>query len=95
MENLANFLTALTDAGVPTHDQFQTVDLYENKNIVQVIDTIFAMSRTATALGYKGPVIGPKLAEKQQYNFTKEQLDEGKSILTLQTSGNIFNDKVR
>lgn len=95
MENLANFLKALNDAGVPTHDQFQTVDLYENKNIIQVIDTIFAMSRTATASGFKGPVIGPKLAEKQEYNFSEQVLNQGKSILTLQTSGNFQQSKYR
>ncbi len=47
MENVGNFLKAVNNAGVATHDQFQTVDLYENKNIVQVIDTILTFSRVA------------------------------------------------
>ena len=89
MENISSFLRALSDMGVPSHDQFQTVDLYENKNMIQVIDTIFALSRTATASGFKGPKIGPKLADKQEYTFTQEQLNQGKHILTLQTSGNL------
>ena len=90
MENLGNFLTTLSERGVPAHDQFQTVDLYENKNIVQVIDTIFALSRTASASGFQGPIIGPKLSEKQDYNFTQQVLNQGKTILTLQTSGKTY-----
>lgn len=35
--------------GVPKHDLFQTIDLYEKKNMTQVIDSIFALSR----YGYK------------------------------------------
>jgi hypothetical protein len=51
MENVGNFLKAINHAGVATHDQFQTVDLYENKNIVQVIDTILTFSRIAQKSG--------------------------------------------
>ena len=94
MENIGKFLSAIKDMGVPAHDQFQTVDLFENKNILQVIDTIFAISRTATASGFQGPVIGPKLSERQDYNFTQEQLNQSRSILTLQTSGNSINLRI-
>ena len=66
MENINNFLAALTDKlGVPKHDQFQTVDLYEGKNVIQVIDTIFSFSRHAVAKGFDGPLLGPKLADKR------------------------------
>ena len=65
MENINAFLNGLTTLGVPKHDQFQTIDLYENKNIIQVIDCIFAMSRHAVSNGYNGPLLGPKLADKR------------------------------
>ena len=65
MENIHLFLNALSEKlGVPKYDQFQTIDLYENKNMLAVIDSIFALSRYATAKGYVGPCIGPKLSDK-------------------------------
>lgn len=37
MENIANFIAAVDKYGVPSCDLFQTVDLYEGRNIIQVI----------------------------------------------------------
>lgn len=36
MENISKFLIGAEALGVPKHDLFQTVDLYEKKNIIQV-----------------------------------------------------------
>ncbi|KND02200.1 uncharacterized protein SPPG_02686 [Spizellomyces punctatus DAOM BR117] len=87
MENINHFLGALTTYfQVPASDQFQTIDLYENKNPNQVVDTLFALSRHAHKLGYlpNGPTLGPKLAEKRELSFSDEQLAQGKSIIGLQ-----------
>jgi len=80
MENINHFLTAIEKWGVPKFELFMTVDLYENKNIMQVIDCMFAVSRTAAKLGYQGPILGPKLAESRTINFTPEQLAEAKNV---------------
>ncbi|KAL1925772.1 uncharacterized protein VTP21DRAFT_655 [Calcarisporiella thermophila] len=64
MENIAAFLRGAEKLGMPKHDLFQTVDLYEGKNMVQVIDTIFSFSRHAVKHGFEGPVLGPKLVDK-------------------------------
>lgn len=45
MENIANFLSAIEAYGVSKNDLFQTVDLYERVNMVQVINTIHALGR--------------------------------------------------
>lgn len=82
MENINSFLSAIEKWGVPKFELFMTVDLYENKNIVQVIDTIFAVSRNAVKLGYQGPLLGPKLAESRTVTFTPEQLAEAKNVRT-------------
>ena len=37
MENISKFLSGAEKLGVPKHDMFQTVDLYEKKNMTQVI----------------------------------------------------------
>ena len=65
MENIGKFLDEASRLGVPKHDLFQTVDLFEEKNIPRVIDSIYAFARHAASLGRDVPLIGPKLAEKQ------------------------------
>jgi hypothetical protein len=70
MENINNFLIAIEKLGVPKHDSFQTVDLYEQKNMGQVLQTIFALSRHATKNGFTGPSLGAKLSEQNPRNFT-------------------------
>ncbi|KAJ3293698.1 Muscle-specific protein 20 [Borealophlyctis nickersoniae] len=84
MENINAFLTALSTLHVPAADQFQTIDLYEGKNITQVVDTIFALSRHAVKNGYEGPLLGPRLAEKREVNFSDEQLAQGRNVIGLQ-----------
>jgi hypothetical protein len=64
MENINNFLLALDKLGLPKHEMFQTIDLYEAKNMGSVIDTIFAFSRHAHAKGYTQILLGPKLSGK-------------------------------
>ncbi|KAJ3109276.1 hypothetical protein HDU97_007770 [Phlyctochytrium planicorne] len=81
MENIGFFLNRLSKVGVPTYEQFQTVDLYEGKNIDQVVNCIFSLSRHAAAKGLDVPVLGPKLTAKVERTFTEEQLNQSKSIL--------------
>jgi transgelin len=45
MENINMFQKALKDYGVADLDVFQTVDLWEQKDISQVTNTIFALGR--------------------------------------------------
>lgn len=48
MENINNFQKALKAYGVPDQDVFQTVDLYEKKDISQVTNTLFALGRAVS-----------------------------------------------
>ncbi|KAJ3634461.1 hypothetical protein Zmor_016458 [Zophobas morio] len=89
MENIENFLKACTnELNVPPRDLFQTVDLYENKNMVQVIDTIHAVGRHAKAKNYNGPTIGGKLAERNIRNFDEATYNAGKNIPSQQMGSN-------
>lgn len=45
MENINNFQKAIKAYGVPDIDVFQTVDLWEKKDISQVTNSIFALGR--------------------------------------------------
>ncbi|KAF9900374.1 hypothetical protein BX616_002607 [Lobosporangium transversale] len=45
MENISNFLNAAKQLGVQSSDLFQTVDLYEGKDMNQVVSTILTLER--------------------------------------------------
>jgi len=86
MENIGNFLTACDKLGIKKLDLFQTVDLYEGTNMPQVISGIYALGRKAQTMGKQG--IGPKESEKNERNFSEEQLREGRNVIGLQMGSN-------
>lgn len=45
MENIGSFLKKASQMGLQAHDLFQTVDLYEAKNMTQVVSCILAVKR--------------------------------------------------
>ena len=88
MENIGNYLSACTAIGVAHFESFQTVDLFENKNMLAVVTNIHALGRFAQRIpGYDGPVLGVKLAEANKRNFTAEQLAQAKAAPTLLGKG--------
>ena len=50
MENIGNFLSSCERYGLKKDDMFQTVDLYENRNIGQVLICISALGRKVTVV---------------------------------------------
>jgi len=89
MENINNFQKALKDYGVPDQDVFQTVDLWEKKDISQVTNTIFSIGRAAWKdASWKGANLGPKPADECKRDFTDEQLAAGQTIIGLQAGQN-------
>jgi len=88
MENIGQFLDGCYAYGVKKEDMFQTADLYEGQNMVQVVNGIAAVSRRACTRGYEGPTFGPRESTSQPRSFTKEQLDAGKNVIGLQMGSN-------
>uniref|UniRef100_A0A0B7A8F9 Transgelin n=1 Tax=Arion vulgaris TaxID=1028688 RepID=A0A0B7A8F9_9EUPU len=84
MENVSNFLLACEQLGVSKTDLFQTVDLYDKSNMVQVVNCIYALGRKAPKAGYDGPTLGAKEADQNPRNFDTETLNAGQSIIGLQ-----------
>lgn len=84
MENISNFLEACEKLGISKTDLFQTVDLYDKVNMVQVVNTIYALGRKAPKVGYCGPTLGAKEADHNPRNFDPETLNAGQSIIGLQ-----------
>eukprot|EP00343_Euplotes_focardii_P006787 CAMPEP_0205823172 /NCGR_PEP_ID=MMETSP0206-20130828/15434_1 /ASSEMBLY_ACC=CAM_ASM_000279 /TAXON_ID=36767 /ORGANISM="Euplotes focardii, Strain TN1" /LENGTH=192 /DNA_ID=CAMNT_0053120103 /DNA_START=5 /DNA_END=583 /DNA_ORIENTATION=+ len=92
MENINSFLLGCKALGVPDTDLFMTVDLFEGKNMNQVVQCIHALGRHSRKVaGFAGPYIGPKLADARQVEFTEEQLRQGANILPQQTTGSHGN----
>jgi len=89
MENINMFQQALKNYGVADVDVFQTVDLWEKKDIAQVTTTLFALGRTTYLHPeWPGPYLGPKPAEECKREFTEEQLRAGETIIGLQAGQN-------
>jgi len=89
MENIGNFLSAATaKLNIPANDLFQTVDLFEDKNMNQVVSGIHALGRGAQKIGFDGPVIGVKIADKNVREFDEATLNAGKAIPSQQMGNN-------
>ncbi|KAL0478120.1 calponin domain-containing protein [Acrasis kona] len=88
MENVGYFLKAAANMGLKPHDSFQTVDLFEGKNIPQVIQALFNFGGVVQKQpGYTGPCLGVKMAEKQNIQFTEDQLRRSSNTVGLQYEG--------
>ncbi|XP_015117267.1 muscle-specific protein 20 [Diachasma alloeum] len=89
MENINMFQKAMKAYGVPDTDVFQTVDLFEKKDIAQVVTTLFSLGRTTYLHPeWKGPYLGPKPSEECKRDFSEEQLRAGQTIVGLQAGSN-------
>ncbi|XP_030052837.1 calponin-1 [Microcaecilia unicolor] len=89
LENIGNFIKAITDYGVKPHDIFEANDLYENCNHTQVQSTLLALASVAKSRG-SNVNIGVKYADKQERRFHPQKLKEGRNIIGLQMGTNKF-----
>lgn len=84
-ENICRFIDGLKKYGINEYELFQTIDLFEEKNLKQVQISLYALSRQLQVnKQFPGPFIGPKLAQKNKIEFSKEVLDKGKYGFNLQ-----------
>uniref|UniRef100_A0A6B2E5L3 Putative calponin/transgelin n=1 Tax=Phlebotomus kandelakii TaxID=1109342 RepID=A0A6B2E5L3_9DIPT len=89
MENIQRFQAAIKKYGVPEEEIFQTADLFERRNVPQVTLCLYSLGRiTQLHPEYNGPALGPKMAEKNERNFTDAQLRAHEGELNLQMGFN-------
>ena len=86
-ENVAAFQLAARAYGLPDAELFQTVDLFEKRNIPQVTQCIHALGRHAQRKKFTGPSLGPKMSDPNQRDFSDEQLRAGQSMVGLLNEG--------
>ena len=89
MENVSAFLKACRVMGVNEFDLFETVDLFELKDLGNVVRCVFALGRAVQRNypEFKGPTLGVKESCKNRRSFTSDQLAGGKNIPAQQTLG--------
>ncbi|KAJ8982252.1 hypothetical protein NQ317_018641 [Molorchus minor] len=89
MENIQRFQAAAKAYGLPQEEIFQTADLFERRNVAQVALSLFALGRiTQKHPEWNGPTLGPKMADKNERQFTEEQLRSSEGLLNLQMGYN-------
>ncbi|XP_015283534.1 PREDICTED: transgelin [Gekko japonicus] len=92
MEQIAQFLKAAEDYGVVKTDVFQTVDLFEAKDMAAVQRTLVALGSIAVTKddgNYRGdPSWFMKKAQENKRDFSSSQLKEGKNVIGLQMGSN-------
>ncbi|XP_029293253.1 calponin-1 [Cottoperca gobio] len=89
LENIGNFVRAITEYGLRPDDIFEANDLFENVNYTQVQCTLLALTGMAKSKGFHSKYdLGVKYAEKQQRRFAPEKLKEGRNIIGLQMGTN-------
>jgi hypothetical protein len=92
MENVSNFLKAARKLGVANHDCFETVDLFEQKDLMNVIKCMIALGRAVQKNPhYKGPVLGKKEASANKREFTDAQLAASRGAVPLASLGSSKN----
>jgi len=87
MENIASYLAVCKAWGMKSSDLFMTKDLYENANMVIVVDNIHCLgSLSRKQAGFNGPFLGVKLADETKRDFTPAQLNTS-NVPSRQTVG--------
>uniref|UniRef100_A0A0B6XZK9 Transgelin n=1 Tax=Arion vulgaris TaxID=1028688 RepID=A0A0B6XZK9_9EUPU len=89
MELIGLFLACLDEASggpVKKTELFQTVDLYEEVNMVQVILTLEALGRALQTQGREG--FGKAESKGQVREWSEEDLKKGQNIIGLQMGSN-------
>lgn len=92
MEQVSEFLKAAESYGVNKTDIFQTVDLWESKDLAAVQRTLMALGSIAVTKDdgyYRGdPNWFHKKAQENKREFTEQQLRQGQNIIGLQMGSN-------
>nr|KAF6380517.1 transgelin 3 [Myotis myotis] len=92
MEQISQFLKAAETYGVRTTDIFQTVDLWEGKDMAAVQRTLMALGSVAVTKDdgcYRGePSWFHRKAQQNRRGFSEEQLRQGQNVIGLQMGSN-------
>lgn len=87
MENIGNFLKFAENYGVPSMSLFQTVDLYEERDVGMVVMCLFALAGVARKNNF--PIKwGIAVTDANKREFSEETLAAGKGVISQQAGYN-------
>ncbi|XP_077087297.1 transgelin-2 [Siphateles boraxobius] len=92
MEQISQFLVAAERYGITKSDAFQTVDLWEGKDLAAVQMMLMSLGSLAVTKSdgcYRGdPSWFHKKSQENKREFSEDQLKEGQSVIGLQMGTN-------
>ncbi|XP_006115250.1 transgelin-2 [Pelodiscus sinensis] len=92
MEQISQFLQAAERYGIAPTDIFQTVDLWEGKNMASVQKTLMNLGGLAVTredgLFVGDPNWFPKKSKENRRGFSEDKLKEGQNVIGLQMGTN-------
>lgn len=91
--NISTYSKFCIKNGMKSDDTFVTNDLYDEEDMVGVINQIFSLGSLAQKIKFNGPILGVKTADENKRTFTEEQLAKGRSFVPLQNAGSIAVEK--
>jgi len=87
--NIQLFIEGCKKLGIPETDCFETRDLFDQQNLYNVVQTLYAVSAISHKHDFQGPFIGKKYAEANKRNFSAEVLAKSKSAVPMMAKGGI------
>lgn len=89
MENITSFLRACRTIGVAEFDLFETVDLFELKNVPLVVKCVHALGRAVQkhVPEFDGPTLGAKIATTNKRSFSPAQMKEAAAAVPILAHG--------
>merc|ERR1712083_1114379 len=87
--NIQLFIEGCKKLGIPETDCFETRDLFDQQNLFNVVQTLYAVSAISRKHNFQGPFIGKKYAEANKRNFSAEVLAKSKSAVPMMAKGGI------
>ena len=82
------YLKGCESYGLVAQDLFQVNDLYEAKNLYMIVDNLYALGGLAQRNTFDGPVIGKKMATRNERAFDEATMKAGQSVIGLQYGSN-------
>lgn len=76
-ENIETFLKLLEDIGMPKKDLFQPIDLFEKKNMPQVLNSLMKLADTVHKQGFK---IAWEKTQRGSLDFTPKEIQDAKKL---------------
>lgn len=95
MDNISAFTAFCRRVGVPARDCFDTVDLFEGRDLDAVVQTLHTLGSYVQQTRPNLPKLGPRLAEANRRRFSSAQLLEARAAVRVTARPTSFGETFR